>query len=400
MGIRIKDRLVAAWARFLPFYRRQLDRYAPWAVAVLALLLPLTHGLSWPVFGAMLLVAAGFAAGGLIAWRHAPEAIRQGHRREVEAFFSGLDAVEPEVISVWARQVESVRGDCEQAIVELSGRFSGIVDKLGVAVDASNQSAQSADGTEGLAGMFARSEASLREVTGSLRAAHGRGNEMLSDVGNLAQFVERLREMSESVASIAHQTNLLALNATIEAAHAGEAGRGFAVVANEVRKLSAISGETGREMGRQVTAINDAIHAAIAAADSFARQDAASVGVAETAIDRVLDDFRRATGNLSNAAERLRSTGVDIRGEVAEALVLLQFQDRVSQILSHVRDNIRAFPACLARSEQAWREQGRLTAIDWSQLRDELEHSYATRQEHHNHESGRHVDAGDDITFF
>jgi len=124
------------------------------------------------------------------------------------------------------------------------------------------------------------------------------------------------------------------------------------------------------------------------------------VGVAEAAIDRVLDDFRRATGNLSGAADRLRRTGVDIRGEVAEALVLLQFQDRTGQILSHVRDNIRAFPACLAHSEQAWREQGRLAAIDWSQLRNELERSYATRQEHHNHEAGRPVDAGDDITFF
>ena len=400
MGNRIKDKLVALWARLLPFYRRRLDRYAPWTVAALALLLPLTSGFSWATVGAMLLVAVGFCAGGVIAWRSAPAAIRRGHRREVETFFSGLDAVERDITSIWARQVESVRGDCEQAIVELSGRFSGIVDKLGEAVDASNQSAQSADGAEGLAGMFARSEASLREVTGSLRAAHGRGNEMLGGVGNLAQFVERLREMSESVASIAHQTNLLALNATIEAAHAGEAGRGFAVVANEVRKLSAISGETGREMGKQVTAINDAIHAAIAAADSFAQQDAASVGVAEAAIDRVLVDFRRATDNLSGAADRLRRTGVDIRGEVAEALVLLQFQDRAGQILSHVRDNIRAFPACLARSEQAWREQGRLAAIDWSQLRSELEHSYATRQEHHNHEAGRHVDAGDDITFF
>ncbi|BFI96480.1 MAG: hypothetical protein RSP_19900 [Rhodanobacter sp.] len=400
MGNRIKDKLLALWARFLPFYRRRLDRYAPWAVAALALLLPLTRGFSWAVLGAMLLVAVGFAAGVVVAWRRAPEAIRQGHHREVEAFFSGLDAVEREITSTWARQVESVRGDCEQAIVELSGRFSGIVDKLGEAVDASNQSAQSADGAEGLAGMFARSEASLREVTGSLRAAHGRGKEMLGDVGNLAQFVERLSEMAESVANIAHQTNLLALNATIEAAHAGEAGRGFAVVANEVRKLSAISGETGREMGAQVTAINDAIHAAIAAADSFARQDAASVGMAETAIDRVLDDFRGATGNLSGAADRLRRTGVDIRGEVSEALVLLQFQDRVGQILSHVRDNIRAFPACLARSEQAWREQGRLAAIDWSQLRADLEHSYATRQEHRNHEAGKLVDAGDDITFF
>lgn len=55
---------------------------------------------------------------------------------------------------------------------------------------------------------------------------------------SLSRSMKKMREVLDSIDSIASETNLLALNATIEAARAGDAGRGFAVVASEVRNLA------------------------------------------------------------------------------------------------------------------------------------------------------------------
>ena len=61
---------------------------------------------------------------------------------------------------------------------------------------------------------------------------------IFSDIRNLRDLINPLRDMAAKVSTIANQTNLLALNAAIEAARAGELGKGFSVVADEVRSLA------------------------------------------------------------------------------------------------------------------------------------------------------------------
>ncbi|WP_408014836.1 methyl-accepting chemotaxis protein [Rugamonas rivuli] len=227
---------------------------------------------------------------------------------------------------------------------------------------------------------------------------------MLAQIKDLERFTRELRDMAEGVASIAAQTNLLALNAAIEAARAGPAGRGFAVVAQEVRNLSSRSAETGRNISNRVGLISSAILAASQAAEQSSEQEDKSMQSAEGMIESVLGDFRTMTDALVQSAEKLKQDSIGIQGEVGEALVQLQFQDRVSQVMAHVRENMELLPALLRDNRDRYTADQVLEALDPQPLLHELQKTYAMAEEHAVHGGDSHAApvaaAADEITFF
>jgi len=225
---------------------------------------------------------------------------------------------------------------------------------------------------------------------------------MLDSVRGLTGYNEELKSMAAGVAAIAAQTNLLALNAAIEAARAGEAGRGFAVVADEVRKLSSLSSETGKRMADKVEIINAAIQSVSSAAESSAAHDQEAVRTSEQSIENVLASFNNLASQLAQSSEVLRAESTGIHAEIADALVALQFQDRVSQILVHVRANLDELYQEIERYQQARDGHGRvqpMNAADWLVA---MEKTYTTNEQRSIHQGGK-ADARaetTEITFF
>lgn len=250
-----------------------------------------------------------------------------------------IHALLASVLPVWQRHVGTVKTQTEQAVGQLVESFASIVSQFELAGFSGVSHADARERERVTISLLTLCERELGPVISSLEKIIGSKDELLRDVRSLAAATDELQEMAAEVTAIAAQTNLLALNAAIEAARAGEAGRGFAVVAGEVRSLSHKSSDTGKRISGRIAQIGEIMKATLASAATAADQDKKAIAVSGTVVQDVLGHVQ----DLGNSAEHMREKGNIIRADVENLLMALQYQDRVSQILAVIDEDMRRF---------------------------------------------------------
>lgn len=312
----------------------------------------------------------------------------------VEDYLRSLDDVGGRVTPIWSDQIESSRSQMQEAVCGLAVRFTGIVTNLNGVLDCSRAALEL-----GGDNVFESSRRQLGEVVVCLESTVQNKQEIVARMHALVGLIQELGSMSEQVARVADQTNLLALNAAIEAARAGESGRGFAVVADEVRKLSSLSGDTGKRIGMTVQKVSDAISSAFAAAERTAVKETGAAAEANAKIQRVLDELHRIFEGLHESASDLGASARSIKTEVEQSIIQFQFQDRVGQVLEHVRDSIRSFPAVLTQSHA--NGPCALQRVDAESILSAFRSTYTTADEISTDSGTSHVQSGKfDVTLF
>jgi methyl-accepting chemotaxis protein len=356
-------------------------------------------------------LSAGLAAcGGLLlfagalAWRmraqawltHAKAAeidASQAAQVHAEQLSQAAEGASRQLGEVWGDLIEVARAETEASITELTGRFGTIVSSLEQSIRVADDSMQG----DAVAAVEAHGRSELAGLIAELRESCTRERVMRDRVEALATRIEQLREGADSVQAVAKSATLLSLNAAIEAARAGNSGSGFSVVAAEMQRLSQASGELGVRMAATSTETIASISEAVEAVRDSVRASEAAAAAAEHRVASVLDEYSGLTQRIADSGATLAREAHGVNESVAAAIVSLQFQDRTSQILCHVRDSVkRASATVFAPAVGAG-----VSSMDPARELEALSNSYATEQERNVHAGrGAQSSSAGEITFF
>jgi methyl-accepting chemotaxis protein len=267
---------------------------------------------------------------------------------------------------IWAHQVSDCIDISTKEMNELAERFAGIVSNLHTIVMGEVEHDELS---------VTEIKERLNHISSALAKLVAMREESQKEIAKLSAFTGKLELMARDVGSIADQTNLLALNAAIEAARAGESGRGFSVVADEVRDLAQRSGNIATDIIANVVKVNEQFN-------SMEQKSAASAEIegrlSENAgkdIQIVINQHEETKRQRDAGAEHLEQLSSGITGDIEMALVSMQFQDRVSQIMGHVRGNLTELSEMIEDPER----------LDIERFLDKMAGEYTTTSEREAH---------------
>lgn len=311
--------------------------------------------------------------------------------RRCRAFLDSVSRLGEDVAPVWASQIDKSRSQMDHAISSLIGEFAAIIAQLEIAL------AKSGDALGGDNGdVVGESRRTLDEVTALLSRMVAQREETAMEFDRLRSLNSQMNELTQTITKIASDTYLVSLNASIEASRFGHEGDAFAVVAGEVRDLAEKSRTAGERIQEMTNLVEQTIASTLGGSTASA-EELELMRTAEARVQNVVCELETFISTLQDASSGLGAAAGEIKSEISSAIVQLQFQDRVGQILEHVQASVSTLPSVL---EQAGlRSNGRPRSIDTAAIVADLEATYTMKDEF---DSGveTNSEAESDVTFF
>lgn len=267
---------------------------------------------------------------------------------------------------IWSHQIDDCINISTKEIDELAQLFSGIVNNLNsIVTKSTNEGSNSVEGIE----------KRLEQIVAFLNKLVEMRLESQQEITRLASFTKKLEVMARDVNSIADQTNLLALNAAIEAARAGDSGRGFTVVANEVRNLANRSGEIAADIISSVVQVNEQFGSMTKKFTQDNNLEKEQIEKASEYIKEIISQHEETKKERDDVSRHLIKLSSSITSEIENAVVSMQFQDHISQVLGHVRNNVNELSEQISKGK----------AFDAEGLLEKMANEYTTTSEREIH---------------
>jgi methyl-accepting chemotaxis protein len=176
----------------------------------------------------------------------------------------------------------------------------------------------------------------LNHFVESIVKASGSSQDLVEKGKAITVAMNAILRDVDGVETIASHTKMLAFNAKIEAARAGKAGQSFGVVADEIRKLSVHSTDFGHKIRDHIHQAQEAlkkVEARINDLAATASNDMEFSMKAKTDVQEMMTKIKVMNQKVLSVMSQVSGVNDDIKQKVSSAVMALQFEDMVTQLL-------------------------------------------------------------------
>jgi methyl-accepting chemotaxis protein len=247
-------------------------------------------------------------------------------------------------------QLRQTSAQIESSIVEVCGSFQGIAERAKATVARASGflgDSHAAAAGRSFEGLIQSCETTLVKIMNTTVEAGEVSRRAIERVRQMDKGSQQISAALGQLEEIAKSNKMLALNARIEASHAGARGAGFAVVAVELASQTAKSRAVTAQLAGLAASLRALAESTVEDLQRMNERDRERVDQCRREVDESLGELQAAHDEMKRMLGAMSEDGALLASDIGSAVRGLQFQDRISQRLAHVIEDLETIQARL-----------------------------------------------------
>lgn len=308
------------------------------------------------------------------------------------------------LLPVLSRQLQDVISTVDTGARTACTSFQGMATLARNSANLGERLIQS-EGGSNVNGALDECRATMRKLLDRLEQSGKLYEKAILQMESVGTSVQRVFLALKELDQCSYRSRLTAINAKIEAVHVGQVGAGFELVAEEVSSQAIRSGELTASVVAILTELSKTMGSATSELKSLAAADYDAAQKSRSDAEQALENLQHTSMQMQNTVAESGRTSETLYKEISNAVMSMQFQDRVSQRVGHVIDSLVAMERALSQFEAPADDP--FLANRKEQLANEMAASYTMASERVALDSspvpvsaGEGIDAGGDVELF
>jgi len=254
-------------------------------------------------------------------------------------------------LSRMSKQLKETSQQIESSVVGVCNSFQGIAERAKATVSRTagflSSEGHDSSGKLSFEGLIETCGGTLVKILNATEEANEISRRAIERIQQMDKASQNISAALVKLEQIARENKMLAMNARIEAAHAGDRGAGFAVVAIEVVSQTEKSRGITTQVNELITNLRALARSTLEDLQQMNERDHKRVKECRLEVDKSLQDMQATHGEMKSVLSGMTDAGMLLANDISSAVRGLQFQDRTSQQIAHVVEDLDTMHAKL-----------------------------------------------------